>query len=105
MKAPATVRRGTTLRYQVVFTNRTAGDVRLTPCPEYTQSLGGTSQSSPGGTYSLNCSGAGGVIPGGKSVAFEMQIDVPEDYALGNAELRWTFATGTPPLTANVRVI
>jgi hypothetical protein len=106
LTAPAAVMRGTTLRYHVAFTNRTAGDVPLDPCPLYGQTLTGNGIAQPPeSAYALNCSGADDVIPKGKTLSFEIRLDVPETFTPGTYELRWTFATLAPPLTARVRVV
>jgi hypothetical protein len=89
VRAPASVRAGTLLRFTVVLTAPPDRDVPLVPCPDYRISLGTTF------TYGLNCSAvpyrdgsARPYLPAGVPVAFAMQIAAPARPDAG-AKLTW----------------
>jgi hypothetical protein len=83
--APASVARGTTLVYRVTVANLSTDDHLLDPCPDYTEILGAKE---PVAEYQLNCA-AVGRIPAGKSVTFEMKMDVPATVPAGRTRLLW----------------
>jgi hypothetical protein len=83
--APAGVARGTTLVYRVSVTNLSSDDYLFDPCPDYTEILGAKE---PVAEYQLNCAAVGG-IPAGKSMTFEMKMDVPANVAVGQTRLLW----------------
>jgi hypothetical protein len=110
--APASVRAGEMLVYEVTITNVSATAVVLEPCPFYLEWLGGrvvgrttpppglpsgkawdamkTYAGAAKESYSLNCTAVREIGPGGR-IAFEMRLRVPVD-ALGNDTLRWSIA-------------
>ena len=93
--APARVVAGTTLTYSVDIANTSNDDIRLEPCPNYSEWLlgrpvGANFKTRIGGTregYALNCTSLFS-IPAGGTVSFEMRLRVPAD-ALGSETLRW----------------
>lgn len=88
--APASVHRGSTLSFTVTLSNRSSGDYRLSPCPDYVEILGAKD---PVATYQLNCSPVG-MIAAGRSAAFEMRLDVPSSLAVGSTQLHWALVDG-----------
>lgn len=111
IEAPARVVAGQTLTYTVSLRNTSNADVRLEPCPNYIEWLGGRlvgAGTPPPGFpsskpwigdktyigaakegYALNCSGV--TIAAGRATTFEMRLQVPID-ALGHDTLRWMLA-------------
>jgi hypothetical protein len=101
--APAMVRRGSTLAYQVTLTNRDIGSYRLDPCPDYNQFLG---RKDVVASYQLNCQPVGAIAPGGR-VTFQMQLAIPASTATGPTRLSWALLDGriaTPVATAPLTV-
>jgi Protein of unknown function (DUF4232) len=80
--APATVRAGAVLDYQVTLANPDAAAVPLDPCPVYQESIYKLSA-----TYLLNCPSGG--IPPGSSTRFAMRITVPTSVPPGHYRLAW----------------
>ena len=104
ISAPASVRRGSTLRYTAALRNESPGQYRLDPCPDYVEILGEKQAAS---SYQLNCSPVGVLLPGG-SVIFEMRLAVPAALAAGTTRLSWTLLDGrlaTPTATTIVSVL
>ena len=95
IEGPARVVAGTTLTYTVSLANTSSVEVRLDPCPNYSEWLLGR----PSGTnfkmriggaregHALNCTSLFS-IPAGGTVSLEMRLRVPAD-ALGSETLRW----------------
>jgi Protein of unknown function (DUF4232) len=83
--APPGVVRGATLVYRVTVTNLSTDDYLLDPCPDYTEILGAKE---PVAEYQLNCAVAGG-IAAGRSLTFEMKMDVPTNVPVGRTRLLW----------------
>lgn len=87
--APATVRRGEALSYDVVMTAQPQGPtpvivgVSSDDCPIYSEMLAGSS-----GQYLLNCNG-GVVISPNAAVRFHMRLTIARDAPLGPATLSW----------------
>jgi hypothetical protein len=86
LNAPETFERGTSMTYTVTLTNPTEAEIRLEPCPSYTQFLvgGGKNVSQ---TYLLNCTPV--QIPAHGSSSFEMRMVVPADFPGDAAKLSW----------------
>lgn len=85
--------RGGTLAYTVTLSNPGAAPVSLASCPSYTQSLSIDGKAAAT-TLRLNCGAAGGQIPAKSSVSFEMQAQVPADFAAGSMKLSWKLEDG-----------
>lgn len=85
--------RGATLAYTVTLTNPTGAPVSLASCPAYTQSLYADGKAAVT-TLRLNCGAAGGQIPANSSVSFDMQAQVPADFAPGSMKLSWKLEDG-----------
>jgi hypothetical protein len=103
IRAPAAVRRGSTLRYQVTFTNRDHGSYRLDPCPDYDEFL---QAKEPVASYQLNCQPVGAIAPG-KRVTFQMQLAIPATTVTGANRLIWALLDGrvkTPVATAPLTI-
>jgi hypothetical protein len=83
VSAPGEITAGQSLAYTVTVTNPTATDIKLDPCPSYSEGLKGYGSK----TYLLNCD-AQGVIPAQSSVDFAMQLAVPAE-ATGHTDLGW----------------
>ena len=84
-RQPVHGKRGGTLRFRVVLTNGSQTTVRFGRCPAYAQQL------VPSGrveAYTLNCKAAHAIHPG-KSLAFAMQLHVPQNAPLGANGLFW----------------
>jgi hypothetical protein len=90
--APATVRRGTSLEYEVTVRNEGDGSLRLDPCPVYIQKLGDIAS-----THRLNCSRS--VVSSRSAMRFQMRIAVPADAALGKTSLTWMAVMGDGRVT------
>lgn len=76
---PTTVAYDQDLVFTVVFTNKTAVDIQLEPCPVFYMAFGESSVGvSPGGWLQLNC-GEGRVVPAEDSLGFEMRIENLEE--------------------------
>jgi hypothetical protein len=91
LSAPADAVRGQTLSYMVVLSNPTATRIALTDCPSYTESLGVAPATAVTRTLLLNCRAAPRLDPG-HSLAFEMQLSVPQTMTPGVAKLSWHLA-------------
>jgi hypothetical protein len=101
LDAPASVRAGDVLRYDVVMTAPTSQSLDSSTCPVYTETLGTTS-----GQFLLNCtSGNEVVIDSGETVRFHVELPIPANATPGATTLTWTpiEPTGTP-VTATVTV-
>lgn len=85
--------RGSVLAYTVTLTNPTGAPVSLASCPAYTQSLYADGKAAAT-TLRLNCGAAGGQIAANSSVSFEMQAQVPTDFAPGSMKLSWKLDDG-----------
>jgi hypothetical protein len=83
ISAPAEITAGQTLSYIVTLTNPTAHDIKLDPCPSYSEGLKGHGDE----TYLLNCD-AQEVIPAQSSTDFAMRLAVPAAVT-GNTYLGW----------------
>ncbi|MER7280612.1 DUF4232 domain-containing protein [Dactylosporangium sp. NPDC000244] len=90
MSAPGTVRRGSTLTYQVTIANTADQAFKLNPCPVYQQGVGEVTR-----TYQLNCSTT--TIPKHASLTYEMHLDVPASATPGPSKVTWmaALANGT----------
>ncbi|GGM12004.1 hypothetical protein ACFFX1_26080 [Dactylosporangium sucinum] len=82
MSVPGTVRRGTTLVYDVTVRNAFPRAFSLQPCPAYQQTLAGLKS-----TYRLNC--AAKSVPRHGALTFRMRFEVPASAALGRTTLTW----------------
>ncbi len=101
--APASVRPGATLAYQVTLTNRDHGSYRLDPCPDYNEFLG---RKDVVASYQLNCQPVGAIAPG-QRVTFQMQLAIPSTTATGPNRLIWALLDGriaTPVATAPLTI-
>jgi len=100
---PVHAKRGGILHYRVVLENRSKVTAGFTRCPAYIQQL------APAGkveVHELNCAAAHPIAPG-KSLAFEMQLRVPESSPTGANGLFWgldPFGARAPQLHARVTV-
>lgn len=78
--APATVRAGSILRYQLTLTNPTDTTIALRPCPSYIEEFGnlgdGRDPYRSTATYRLNCP-ATPTIASHATITFQMQIPIP----------------------------
>jgi hypothetical protein len=97
IRAPRTVRPGTTLHYVVTLANPTSVRVSLARCPGYTEKLYAEGAKS-GGSFSLNCDSVKS-IPAHERVRYEMEIGVPKHVA-GEGKLSWSLDTPTGPSSA-----
>jgi hypothetical protein len=88
LKAPASVRAGQVLEYQVMLTNDTLEPIDLVAnCPNYGQEL---FSSAPSGNpkpvmkplFQLNCTAAGAILPNA-TLRFEMRFTVPRETTPG----------------------
>jgi hypothetical protein len=103
IRAPAMVRRGSTLVYQVTLTNRSARDYRLDPCPDYNELL---ARKEPLASYQLNCQPVAQLAPG-ERVTFQMQLAIPATTVTGPNKLVWALLDGrvaTPVATAPLTI-
>ncbi|HJR18559.1 MAG TPA: hypothetical protein VJ922_02475 [Actinomycetota bacterium] len=75
LSAPAAVQGEGVLRYEVTIRNPTGFAVRLDPCPVYRQVLLREGFMHPS-SYLLNCAASDGIIPAGRQVTFEMEMDL-----------------------------
>jgi hypothetical protein len=101
--APAMVRRGSTLAYQVTLTNRDHGSYRLDPCPDYNEFL---EPKDVVASYQLNCQPVGAIAPG-QRVTFQMQLAIPATTVTGPNKLVWGLSDGriaTPVATAPLTI-
>ena len=96
---PATVHAGQPFDYVVELANTGPADVRLDPCPAYTEALGGTHAD-----YRLNCQ-AGPVVPAFGTVRFAMRLDVDTDVPSGPAKMLWSLHGSTVAAGTGVTVI
>jgi hypothetical protein len=87
LDAPATVRAGDVLHYDVVMaapTSEQSLDSRT--CPVYTETLGTAS-----GQFLLNCTSGNGVVVGvGETVRFHVELAIPANATPGATTLAWT---------------
>jgi hypothetical protein len=93
LSAPDEVTRGGVLHYVVTLANPTGVPVSLASCPAYTQSLFADGKAAES-TLRLNCSAAGAQIAANGSVSFEMQAQVPADFAADSVKLSWKLQDG-----------
>lgn len=106
IRAPATVVPGSTFRYLVHLTNRTAKAVALDPCPGYAE--GFKAPHGGGAAYLLNCSEVTSIGPG-QTVVYEIYLEVPEEFGPETnperrALLTWGILGGGPGASAEVQV-
>lgn len=99
LNAPAIVAAGGVLRYEVTITNPTRDRVRLAPCPVFRQTLSGAGTIRPS-SHVLNCVAAGGSIPAGGRVTFEMEMNI-DGLSGANYVLWW----GIDTLNSHLRQI
>lgn len=100
VRAPAAVRPGERVRYEITLTNEADTDFVFEPCPAYFEIIGGAGVKVVR-RYLLNCAAAG-AIPAGRAVTFEMYLQIPDDAKPGTGVLSWDFEGGTgvrPPAT------
>jgi hypothetical protein len=90
VSAPTTVRRGSSLEYTVTITNHAEQEYRLSPCPDYVESVGAKELVAE---YQLNCAPAGTIAPRG-SVTFVMRIDIPVTMTTGTKQITWALHDG-----------
>lgn len=93
VSAPDVATRGGTLHYSVTLSNPTANPISLASCPAYTQSLYANGKVADS-TLRLNCAAAGSQIAAHSSITFDMQMQVPADFANGQAKLSWKLEGG-----------
>ncbi len=102
IEAPATVRAGEVLHYDVVMTAPDTEQVLLDgTCPVYTHTLGTVT-----GQLLLNCTSSDGVLIGvGESVRFHIDLPIPAGAAVGTTTLTWTpVEPSGPAVTAKVAI-
>ncbi len=111
LAAPATVRAGDELRYEVTFRNAGAKTFAWTgACPVFLATL----QTPPpepknvtGNHQQLNCGRARDLGPG-EQVTFEMRLSVPKEVPAGQWILTWSFtkpgSAASPPAKANLTI-
>jgi len=90
ISAPASVRRGSTLRYTAAVRNDSQTPYRLDPCPDFVAYLGGKQATE---TYQLNCAPVGLLDPG-ETATFDMRFDVSRALSPGPAPLSWGLIDG-----------
>lgn len=90
MTAPPTVRRGTTLEYEVILLDSNGIGVRLEPCPVFEQTLAGVGTAR---WHRLNC--VVRTLPKHQPVRYAMRLSVPADAPLGPTKLEWWLVLGT----------
>lgn len=93
LSAPDEATRGSTVRYTVTLSNPTGNAISLASCPAYTQSLYADGKAADS-TLRLNCGAVGAQIAANTSVSFDMQAQVPADFAGGNIKLSWKLQDG-----------
>ena len=84
-------RRGSTLTYFVTLENTSREDYRLTPCPDYWETVSALKTASV--FYQLNCAPSG-TVAAGASVTFEMKLAIPDDAPQGSTTLLWHLTDG-----------
>ena len=94
--APDTVTAGQTLTYVVTLTNPTGSAISLAHCPGYVEWMGTDSGGVAKESLGLNCSTVD-EIAAGKSVRYEMKLDLPADAPPGPLMLRWMLEAGDAP--------
>jgi len=110
IEAPKRVRPGELLVYKVRLTNDYAAPISFgsqADCPNYHQALYGIDTVVIlDRSYQLNCGDAGTVAPG-KSVTFEMRLQVPTTMPIGTYTLHWGFQIDAlfPGIETTVRVV
>jgi uncharacterized protein DUF4232 len=100
---PVHAKRGGILRYRVVLKNDSQVTARFTHCPAYIQQLAPRGEVE---VYELNCAAAHPIAPG-KSLAFEMQVRVPDTSPTGANGLFWgldPFGSRSPQIHARVTI-
>ena len=100
---PVSARRGETLHFVVVLTNRSRATVSFDRCPAYVQQLVPAGQVE---VHTLNCAHAK-PIPAGKTEAFAMEIAVPRNAPLGGNGLFWgldPFGAKAPQISARATI-
>lgn len=101
IKAPAAVRAGTALSYQVTLTNPTGKPFALSPCPSYAEYLGGAGGNVTQYFY-LNCAVVSS-IPANGSVTFQVELAIPASMRpMTGAKLDWQVQGGTGPAQAYI---
>ena len=99
MSAPTTAAPGQDLEFTVTLTNPSSRDYLLDPCPAYTEFVGTGTATIWVATvrdYYLNCDGTP-TIPAGRSVTFEMRLQLPADQPNGMAKFGWDIQGGGGP--------
>ena len=99
ISAPTTAGPGQDLAYTVTLANPLGTDVPLNPCPAYTEFVGSGTETVWIATirnYYLNCDTATS-IPAGKSITFEMRLQLPADQPAGAAKFGWSIQGGAGP--------
>jgi hypothetical protein len=89
VNAPRQAKAGSRLMYFVTVTNQSPHAYDLKPCPDYGQYI----LKSLVSTYQLNCKPVGSLAPG-KSVTFEMRVDISASAATGASEIAWCLIDG-----------
>ncbi len=79
---PARVRPGQLLQYKVRLDNTSSVPLRLSPCPGFVQIAGSLTDE-----HYLNCAAAPAAIPAGAAVVFAMQLQLPDNLAIGGRVL------------------
>jgi hypothetical protein len=100
LDAPQTVVRGAVLTYQVTLVNQSPASVALSPCPSYTQVLGGGAGAAQE-TLVLNCQ-AGASIAANAAVTYAMKFTVPASAPPGDTKLTWKLEVPDGPVTGTV---
>ncbi|TMC02225.1 MAG: hypothetical protein E6J41_30715 [Chloroflexi bacterium] len=101
LDAPQTVARGAVLTYQVTLANQSPVPVALSPCPSYTEVLGGGGPGAAQRTLVLNCP-AGATIAAGASVTYKVELAVPASTPAGDTKLTWTLEVPDGPVAGTV---
>ena len=96
---PPVARAGTTLHYVITLVNPTSTDVRLSPCPSFSEAL--YTSAATKYSFSLNCRDTN-VIRAHSQARFAMQLALPPDAPAGPAKIGWSLNTPTGPYVGGV---
>jgi hypothetical protein len=101
VNAPQTVARGTVLTYQLTLANPSQAAVALSPCPSYTEVLGGGDSNAVQQTLVLNCQ-AGASIAAGAALTYQIELSVPASAAPGDTKLTWQLQVPNGPVAGTI---